>query len=83
MDRALNVGSHGIWENAGGGEGRKGGGSGPGAWRQSAATGHHLAFLETAGGRTLRYYDYACLRRNVFPRKREKKLSNSAYFRAR
>lgn len=25
MDRALNVGSHGIWENAGGGEGREGG----------------------------------------------------------
>lgn len=77
MDRALNVGSHGISDA--GGEGVEG----DWARRQSAATGHHLAFLETAGGLERCYYDYACLRRNVFPRTREKKLSNSAYFRAR
>lgn len=41
MDRALNVGSHGIWENAGGGEGRKGGGGGGKRARCVAPIGCH------------------------------------------
>lgn len=75
MDRALNVGSHGIWD------------AGTGVWRQSAATGHHLAARtdddegerenarvereETWGGRLSRtagernYNNYACGAYNI------------------